>query len=1009
MSQLPKSLHILRQIESDGNLVLAHFYGSGSFQDFSGNSHNSTPTAGLYFNRDGVLFTSTGYKLDDGADFIGIGDITVCIYCNPRSIGQIAGRFIENGKFIFGLTAGKIFCSSDGSTSPVSAAINYNINSLFSVTRASDGIATMYVNGAISGTPDQSTGTPVAGSTNVIIGNESAGSRTFDGLMSDVIVVNGILSQSEIAQMHGEIRSLKWPTKTKSKASIFLPTDADDSSLVFSSDMELVNGKIVDASDNANGATKGGTNLFQTNTILSKALSFNEAEWLDLDTNIEMTSGDYTVAAWVRPRDVAAKGGIVGNYWFMYDTNNKLTHYTGSNYRNSNNSLVWGKMHHVVQTIASDGSLRYYIDGELDTSVHGDADTSIVATALGNHAAVAPSHAADMDLVDIKIYSEVKSAEWVKNQYTKGAKAVQFQTSYGIEESVANVTSGSIGDSDIYVSTGEWQIVNDSIGGLTTGVDLNYDGDMEDVGVDNYTVDNSATLTKEPGTRDGGLGTQVLRIAYNGSSSPGAFLEGDGGSHFLTVGKTYKITGWARGDGTFYPRLIGPSGNYLWDGTASTDWQYFESIDLAARDYMRFRSDCTSAGYVEFDDVSVQEVVSNTKVLECKSAGIAYIPIDNFMSATDAAYGAWEFWLYKTSGGNPYVMLNSDTIGEYDAAGSNSYVFYASGSEQYVFGKTIGGVYSHITYSSGAGDTLLDANAWNKITISRNSAGVFTLYHNNTYAKLGANPSTQTQLISGNYLVLDFDVGDKISLGDRNGDYAFKKYLGTVQSAGYLILENDQSTLTQTTIYITATNGKSLTIGWGDNSFNKVTCNDVEQTLTHNYASEGAYKIKLYGDVDAITSFKCYSQAFISGDIGRFSKMTSLTYLYLNSTSVSGDISAVSGLTSLTRLYLYSTSVSGDISAVSGLTSLTRLYLYSTSVSGDISAVALPAWAGINLQIQDLGLDATEVDNFLIDFEDGAGAAGTLTLNGTNATRTSASDAAVASLRGAGWTVNVNE
>jgi len=71
---------------------------------------------------------------------------------------------------------------------------------------------------------------------------------------------------------------------------------------------------------------------------------------------------------------------------------------------------------------------------------------------------------------------------------------------------------------------------------------------------------------------------------------------------------------------------------------------------------------------------------------------------------------------------------------------------------------------------------------------------------------------------------------------------------------------------------------------------------------------------------------------------------------------------------------------------------------------------ALPAWAGCDIQIQDLGLDQGEVDGFINDLADGVGANGKLYIGGTNAARTAASDAGKAALIAAGWNpVSVNE
>lgn len=164
------------------------------------------------------------------------------------------------------------------------------------------------------------------------------------------------------------------------------------------------------------------------------------------------------------------------------------------------------------------------------------------------------------------------------------------------------------------------------------------------------------------------------------------------------------------------------------------------------------------------------------------------------------------------------------------------------------------------------------------------------------------------------------------------------------------------------------------------------------------------------GDLSGLTGLTILylSSTSVSGDIGDLSSLTSLTQLYLNKTSVSGNIGGLGSLTGLTILYLNTTSVSGDIGNLSSLTSLVLLSLYTTSLSyGSISP--LPPWAGANLQVQSTGLDSTEVDDFLIDLASGVGANGTLNIGGSNAARTSASDAAKATLLAAGWSVTVNE
>jgi len=177
----------------------------------------------------------------------------------------------------------------------------------------------------------------------------------------------------------------------------------------------------------------------------------------------------------------------------------------------------------------------------------------------------------------------------------------------------------------------------------------------------------------------------------------------------------------------------------------------------------------------------------------------------------------------------------------------------------------------------------------------------------------------------------------------------------------HTVLFNDQIPLTTTTIKINCPTGRSVHISWGDAVVTKVTCDGTLQTIPHDYLWATDYVIRLVGDYDKITAFQAYSQAIFFGDISTFAILPNLA----------------------------------------------TLYLYSTSCT-QYTSTPLPAWAGADIQIQSIGLDATEVDNFLIDLADGCGAGGSLNIAGTNAARTAASDAALATLTAAGWVVTVN-
>lgn len=131
------------------------------------------------------------------------------------------------------------------------------------------------------------------------------------------------------------------------------------------------------------------------------------------------------------------------------------------------------------------------------------------------------------------------------------------------------------------------------------GVEKLVDGNMEAAGTGAYIVGNSATLTKES---PGYSGSQCLRVAYNGVNYPYTI------QIVFTIGRTYNITGWARGDGVKYPYInISGGMGTVWAGTSSTSWQAININVAPAGTNISLLVFTSAAGYAEFDDISIKE------------------------------------------------------------------------------------------------------------------------------------------------------------------------------------------------------------------------------------------------------------------------------------------------------------------------------------------------------------------------------------------------------------------
>ncbi len=155
-----------------------------------------------------LTFDGADDEIDTGSDMIKTTAITFCAWLFPKGWGeQNVGKIIENGKFslLFKDTnASILFSSNNFGTTSTSANNSISLNSwqFVVITRLVDGTANFWINGIRSGTSDQNSGAPALGTNNVIIGNNNAGARAFDGMVDELRIYDEVLTAAQIYDLY---------------------------------------------------------------------------------------------------------------------------------------------------------------------------------------------------------------------------------------------------------------------------------------------------------------------------------------------------------------------------------------------------------------------------------------------------------------------------------------------------------------------------------------------------------------------------------------------------------------------------------------------------------------------------------------------------------------------------------------------------------------------------------------------------------------------------------------
>ena len=158
-----------------------------------------------------LSFNGGSGRVSLGAYVLGTGNISVSAWVKATDFGESgAGRIIDcagtgTGAMLWVRSStGGFGFSSNGASTIAESAANAIVTGAWQhivITRTSAGVANLYLNGVLTGSANQASGTPVVGSTNDRIGCRYDGNRGFNGLIEDVRYWNRVLGIAEIKAM----------------------------------------------------------------------------------------------------------------------------------------------------------------------------------------------------------------------------------------------------------------------------------------------------------------------------------------------------------------------------------------------------------------------------------------------------------------------------------------------------------------------------------------------------------------------------------------------------------------------------------------------------------------------------------------------------------------------------------------------------------------------------------------------------------------------------------------
>jgi len=478
---------LIQELINDGNLVIWQSYNSGSLRDWSGNGFDgvgtdiefSTGGAGIDFSEITSLITVThdsSMQLDDFTIIAEFHELTRSM----TNIQRICEKGVNFGLY-FSNDLGTISATAGANT----ATLNYDFRQTkcFGINYLSGYHPIVFSNGVSLGVTSRRLLTEVSAN-NLIIGNQPALSRQLLNPLKNFLLINRRLTGAEHSEISGELQNLSWPSKVFSHKKNKLYADLSDSSIISAWNMNPIDESIIDRSVTSIDAVLYNKTQ-KSLSLLGDGIRFESAEDSYAQTPTEavfdISSGDYTFEFWFRQLGAGSvdPSGIINLYkdgsnffWIRQFNNTQIqifndqggTGDTALALTDLADSPILNKYHHLVLTKTQTG-FKLYIDSILVSDV-----TFAFNHSASNYLLIiardASSRSWNGDITKLTFHDEIKDSDWVSARYLEGAKSVAFKTDWGITETISNITSGPIANSNIIASTGSWAVDTEEINGV---------------------------------------------------------------------------------------------------------------------------------------------------------------------------------------------------------------------------------------------------------------------------------------------------------------------------------------------------------------------------------------------------------------------------------------------------------------------------------------------------------------------------------------------------------------